>query len=156
MKQTGLLLIFIAFAMGCTLYWWNSAIPELDSSTFAGNFVCTIGSTSFGGASSGTIYFSDGRGRGDYTIVEKGKKYQVHVIRRDGFVYNWCDHLPYGSKELIVEATVRGDKTLALTVDGNFSCKSTLRTDQTKFDLPRNIEFRLSDDSRSPSRALFE
>ncbi len=119
----------------------KSSLRELMA--LANNQRCTFSDTETG--SSGEIFVSGGKVRGDFEVTAEGQTISSHMISDTENLYMWTDGLDTGLKMSIIEAGEPEDNMSGETqsVDLNqkvdYECTGW-NVDNSKFDLP-DIEF---------------
>lgn len=114
----------------------------------SGSYKCTVemkptqanGNTE----SSGTVYVSAGKMRGDFTtaVAELGGKIvESYMISADGYVYTWSNLMPQGMKMQISatgETTTQGGMDASAAVD--YHC-APWSVEASRFTVPTNVTF---------------
>lgn len=113
------------------------------------NSTCTYSHTDeSGNTSSGTVYLSGGRMRGNFTFQAAGQQTQYsNVLRDNEYQFVWQDGSDTGFKSKIETLTSAGSddsNTTQQAVDQDkeydFDC-SDWRVDESMFNAPANVEF---------------
>lgn len=104
---------------------------------------CTFTNKTDTSESSGTVYVSGGKMRGDFKTVASGRTMQSHMIVDGQTSYMWSDEMPQGFK--MDFADMQKQDTKNQTVDVNqqldYSCGSW-SADASAFVTPAGIEFK--------------
>ena len=108
----------------------------------SGSVMCTVTVSAAGTQSSGTIYVSNGKMHGDFTMNIAGKTMHASMINDGAYMYSWSDMIPQGVKIPISAAASTGDTTHGFgnSTPVSYNC-SPWTTDASKFVPPSNISF---------------
>lgn len=95
---------------------------------------CDISYSNDRGKTSGTIYVSGKKMRGDFTVVDQNnKQMDSHIITDETYIYSWSGTSPQGVKT----------KVEAAIIDQQVQSKcASWSVDSSKFTPPANIQFR--------------
>jgi hypothetical protein len=94
-------------------------------------------------STSGTVYVSGGKMRGDFTTINEGQSMTGHLIIDSGYSYIWSDLLTRGMKVALTEgqsSTGSGTQGMDVNQTVGYTCKPW-SVDESKFTLPSNITF---------------
>ncbi len=96
-------------------------------------------------STSGTVYVSAGKMRGDFTTINQGQSMTGHLIIDSGYSYIWSDLLTRGMKVTLTEgqsSASAGTDNQGMDVNQpvSYTCKPWT-PDESKFTLPSNITF---------------
>ncbi len=118
----------------------NTSIKSLIDA--GGSRKCTFKTTEAGAESSGTVYASDGKMRGDFTSMIEGKETMSHMIYDGTTSYIWMDGQASGFKMTLDKSDVAAEQNQSVDVNKNyeFDCNSWSK-DNSKFEVPSNIQF---------------
>ncbi len=98
------------------------------------------------GTGNGTFYVSKGKSRGDISATVAGVKSVTYVIAKDNTMYMWNDEGTLAMKTTIDQKTSVDTKNSPTAIDPNtnykFKCESWGNVDQSKFEVPSNLEFK--------------
>lgn len=110
---------------------------------------CTFSDTTEGAMTSGTVYVSNGKMRGDFTSTTGGQTVTSHMISDSTNSYIWMDGQSTGLKTTF-EAQADGDTPTSspaaqtggvdVNKDVNYSCSPWL-VDSSKYNLPSGVQF---------------
>lgn len=108
-----------------------------------GSYKCTFTHKTDVSVSSGTVYISDDRMRGDFESETEHMDVTSHMIKRDGYVYSWSPLTSQGFKMPVDgegEAGGSGDGSMSgqsvdLNQEYDYDC-STWTTNESVFALP--------------------
>lgn len=92
----------------------------------------------------GVIYVADGKIRADITAKPAGLATTItaHIIRADGYVYNWTDMVPQGVRvSVAASGEVAASQGFDLNTNVAYDC-TPWSVDESKFVVPANITFR--------------
>lgn len=110
-----------------------------------GNTTCTFTSEEDGNRTDGTVYLSDSKMRGDFTIAQTdGTNFDFHTIMVDGYAYSWGG--PFGNQgtKMKIDANAQassGDNTeFNQNKSMDMDCDSW-RADNSKFVPPSDVNF---------------
>lgn len=129
----------------------SSARMTLKELLLGGSQTCTYSiAMDTGGTTSGTVYISDGKVRGDFTISggESGT-YDGSMIQDGLYMYTWSSLMPQGMKIAITQemrdgtdagSTASGQTGLDLNQKVEYKCQPWT-VDSSKFTPPSNITF---------------
>lgn len=129
----------------------NTISGNIESLLSSGqNSQCTFSTDTSGTVSTGTVFVSQNKMRGDFSSSVSGKQTTSHMIRDGEWVYTWTDGTNQGVKMKITADLEKKAKEIASsnsatgTFDVNqnvdYSCKSW-STDTSKFQVPTNVTF---------------
>ena len=107
---------------------------------------CTFTNTTDASESSGVVYLSNGKMRGDFTSVAAGKTIQSHMIVEGKTSYVWSDAMAGQGIKMSFEDTdtpssAPEGQSVDLDAKTNYSC-SGWGVDQAIFVLPQGVEFK--------------
>lgn len=104
---------------------------------------CTYTSTEEGAPSSGTIYVSKDKGRGDFTVREDGKTTTGHMIFDSTTSYIWMDGQTTGMKMAMNTSDAQANtSTQSVDPDKNYDYKcDSWRADASMFVPPSDVTF---------------
>lgn len=110
-----------------------------------GDYKCTFSHSTDVSDSSGTVYVSGQKMRGDFTSNEKvsGTTSESHMINDGEFSYVWSSAMPMGLKMKITNDTTAGaDTTSGVDVNQklDYSCEKW-NGDASQFSLPASVNF---------------
>lgn len=118
--------------------------------TRTGSWQCQLRQEVQGTTTSGTVYVSDGKIRGDFqsTVPQYQSPIKSHILVRDGYAFNWTDLSKSGIKVASAQLDASGkpqpnqsDTSVDLyNQDLGYQC-STWSVDQSKFEIPADINF---------------
>lgn len=83
-------------ADSANVHSFSGSLFEL--SNRSGNWECTFANTSDRVRTSGVVYVSEGKTRGDFESKAEGITVESHIIVRDGFIYTWSPIAQSGFK----------------------------------------------------------
>ena len=104
---------------------------------------CTFTRDDDNAQTSGAVYFSGGKMRGDFNISSAGKTFESHIISDGTDMYNWSSLMPQGIKIKVAAGT--SDSTTqnnSFNIDDkvDYDCDSW-NPDNSLFTVPTNIQF---------------
>jgi hypothetical protein len=125
---------------------FNGSITDLAKR--GGDYECTFVQTNDMSDSTGTVFISGKKMRGDFKTTVKavsGMNVESHMISDGEFMYNWSSMLPTGFKIAITESTnatstPSGSQNFDYNQKLDYKCKAWM-ADSTKFELPASIKF---------------
>lgn len=142
----------------------NSMVGTLKSLLSGGkNVTCSVSYTGEQ-ESTGTVYVSDKKMAGDFTVTVEDKKMNSHMINDGEFVYVWSDDQTQGIKMSVTEVNVtpppgQENQAVDLNKEANINC-DTWAVDTGKFTPPVNVTFSDMTDlmmpKTSPSESMME
>lgn len=105
---------------------------------------CTFSSKEDATQSSGTMFFANGKMRGDFNTTTENVKVASHMIYDGSTSHFWTDGSTTGFKMTLDENAKADANTQSQGLDPNknfeFDCKSW-SADNSKFDLPSGVQF---------------
>lgn len=112
-----------------------------------GDYECTFVQTNDMSDSTGTVFISGTRMRGDFKTTVKAvsdMKVESHMISDGVFMYTWSSMMPTGMKIAIAESATAETSSATQSFDYNqkldYDCKPWT-SDSAKFTLPTDITF---------------
>lgn len=121
---------------------FNGSMKELVAR--GGDYMCTFTQTTDVADSSGTVYISGERLRGDFKSHEKVSDTDVesHMIRDGGFAYVWSSAMPTGFKMVVDDSASTDSNSTGFDYNQqlDYSCNSWT-VDESQFSLPAGVEF---------------
>jgi hypothetical protein len=123
---------------------WSGDIYDL--SKRGGDHVCTFSHSSEVALSTGTVYVSGEKIRGDFisnTKIGVDMKIESHMISDGDFVYSWSSMAPTGFKAKVIEG---GSSSAPESVGFNYNQKfeydcNAWNVDSEKFVVPSDVKF---------------
>ncbi len=109
----------------------------------AGSHKCTFTDTAEGTETSGTVYLSDGKLRGDFSSMSEGKTVMSHVLADgSGATQVWMDDFPQGFKMNMNEMEAQAAESGAVDFNKelDYSCE-TWTVDANAFTAPAGMTF---------------
>ena len=94
-------------------------------------------------STSGTVYISGGKMRGNFTTTSQGQSMNGHIIIDSGYSYIWTDLLTRGMKVAVTEGSASAgtsNQSMDVNQPVSYTCKPWT-PDATMFTLPTNITF---------------
>lgn len=105
---------------------------------------CTFSDGSGAAASNGTVYFANGKMRGDFVSVpESGVETMSHMIVDGNTSYIWTDGMPQGFKmsfDAVKDGNTDTQKGVDINHEYDYKCTSA-SPNASLFELPKNITF---------------
>lgn len=100
----------------------------------------------------GTVYVSNGKVRGDYTTVASGQTFVSHVIVRDNAANIWMDGSQDGFTSTLSGQVTTGGNSAAPDINSklDYDC-APWTPDETKFALPVTVTFKAVSAVPTPS-----
>lgn len=123
---------------------FNGSLSDLQSR--GGDYKCSFVQTNDGSDSTGTIYISGKKMRGDFNTTVKlaaDMKVESHMISDGEFIYNWSSMVPTGFKMAIDQdatATPSTSQSFDYNQKLDYDCEVWTK-DEAKFALPTEIKF---------------
>lgn len=112
-----------------------------------GDWQCTFGVENQVSNSSGTVYVSGSKIRGDFEsmVPQLNQTIDSHMIQSDGFVYVWTSLAPQGFKSKATIGTPDGttafrDQGIDINQAYDYNC-TPWAADASKFELPAGVTF---------------
>ena len=121
-------------------------IPFSEFAKQGGSYKCEVQQYLSDFENSGTVYFTEGKLRGDFSTVAEGKKMDSSIIMKDGYMYNWSSAAPQMGIKVKVSAEEQGgtpssgDYSWNTDQVGDYDC-DPWTVDNSKFELPSAVNF---------------
>lgn len=107
----------------------------------SGSQQCTVSHATASSESSGTVYVSGGKLRGDFSAQAAGQTFKAHLVVRDGQAHTWIDGVPTGFTASVDTASASSqNQSVSVDQDVDYDCQPW-SVDQSMFELPTGIEF---------------
>ena len=124
---------------------FNGSVNELIAR--GGDYECTFSHSTDAAYSTGTVFVSGKKMRGDFNSTTKlaaNIKMESHMISDGEFLYNWSSAMPTGFKMAIAESSnatsTAGSQALDYNQKLDYDCKAWT-ADASKFVIPAEIKF---------------
>lgn len=109
-----------------------------------GSYKCTFDALTAASQSSGTVYVSAGKVRGDFTTGASGATVESHMLQLNDYIYMWSAMAPSGVKVKVgpVDSTPAGQNAqyTAANASYDYDCQGW-QADSSLFQFPPNVTF---------------
>jgi len=157
MNKNIIIAIVVVLAVGAAYFLWGSggsmeiaqnaaSIKELIAR--GDDITCTFSRTDENSSMDGTIYVSDGKIRGDFSMVQGGQSFDSHMIQDGDMAYTWNTGGPLGATGFKMpisadeEVSSGEGEYQAIDLEEQLDTKcSRWSPDASKFVPPSNITF---------------